>query len=178
MKIVERPEIKGTQRLYLVEVVQGLVVTMGHVLKNLFNPQRMPVIFYPEQKKELPPTERGRHRLMKREDDYVGRPLLRRPAFHESDRPRLVGLRAVDPAAKFLGGAQITTRSDLNHPCGFITSSTYSPALHEWIGLALVARSIPEGEELVARDPVRDGDTAVRVASPVHYDPRGERMRQ
>jgi sarcosine oxidase subunit alpha len=116
--------------------------------------------------------------LMKREDDFVGRPLLQRPAFHEPSRPRLVGLRAVNPTAQFLGGAQITTRSDLNHACGFITSSTYSPALNEWIGLALLARSIAEGEELVARDPVRAGDTAVRVTSPVHYDSTGELMRQ
>ena len=68
MKVVERSEIKGTQKFYLVEVLQGLFLTMGHVLKNLFHPQQMPVVFFPEQKKELPPTERGRHRLMKRED--------------------------------------------------------------------------------------------------------------
>jgi heterotetrameric sarcosine oxidase alpha subunit len=124
------------------------------------------------------PFDLGMQGLMKRDDDFVGRPLLQRPAFHESGRPRLVGLRAVNPAAQFLGGAQITTRTDLNHACGFITSSTFSPALNEWIGLALVARSIAEGEELVARDPVRAGDTAVRVTLPVHYDSTGELMRQ
>jgi sarcosine oxidase subunit alpha len=124
------------------------------------------------------PFDLGMQGLMKREDDFVGRPLLQRPAFHESSRPRLVGLRAVNPTARFLGGAQITTRSDLNHACGFITSSTFSPALNEWIGLALVARAIPAGTELVARDPVRAGDTAVRVTSPVHYDPTGELLRQ
>jgi heterotetrameric sarcosine oxidase alpha subunit len=124
------------------------------------------------------PFDLGMQGLMKRDDDFVGRPLLQRPAFHESSRPRLVGLRAVNPTAQFLGGAQITTRADLNHACGFITSSTFSPALNEWIGLALVARSIADGTELVARDPVRAGDTAVRVTSPVHYDSTGELMRQ
>jgi heterotetrameric sarcosine oxidase alpha subunit len=124
------------------------------------------------------PFDLGMQGLMKRDDDFVGRPLLQRPAFHESSRPRLVGLRAVNPTGQFLGGAQITTRTDLNHACGFITSSTFSPALNEWIGLALVARSIAAGEELVARDPVRAGDTAVRVTSPVHYDSTGELMRQ
>jgi len=124
------------------------------------------------------PFDLGMQGLMKRDDDFVGRPLLQRPAFHEQSRPRLVGLRAVNPGAQFLGGAQITTRTDLNHACGFITSSTFSPALNEWIGLALVARSVAEGEELVARDPVRAGDTAVRVTSPVHYDSTGELMRQ
>jgi heterotetrameric sarcosine oxidase alpha subunit len=124
------------------------------------------------------PFDLGMQGLMKRDDDFVGRPLLQRPAFHEPSRPRLVGLRAVNPTAQVLGGAQITTRTDLNHACGFITSSTFSPALNEWIGLALVARSIAEGEELVARDPLRAGDTAVRVTSPVHYDSTGELMRQ
>jgi len=124
------------------------------------------------------PFDLGMQGLMKRDDDFVGRALLQRPAFYEATRPRLVGLRAVMPTARFLGGAQITTRTDPNHACGFITSSTFSPTLNEWIGLALVARSIPEGEELIARDPLRDGDTAVRVTSPVHYDSTGELMRQ
>ena len=68
MRVVDRAEPKGAQKFYLVAVVQGLIVTMGHVLKNILNPKRMPVVFYPEQKKDLPPATRGRHRLMKRED--------------------------------------------------------------------------------------------------------------
>jgi glycine cleavage system aminomethyltransferase T/NADPH-dependent 2,4-dienoyl-CoA reductase/sulfur reductase-like enzyme len=124
------------------------------------------------------PFDLGMQGLMKRDDNFVGRPLLQRPAFHEPTRPRLVGLRAVSRGARFLGGAQITTRADLNHACGFITSSTFSPTLNEWIGLGLVARSIAEGEELVARDPLRHGDTDIRVTSPVHFDAAGELMRQ
>jgi NADH-quinone oxidoreductase subunit I len=68
MRVVDRAEPKGAQQFYLVAVVQGLFLTMGHVVKNIFNPKRMPVVFYPEQKKALPPATRGRHRLMKRED--------------------------------------------------------------------------------------------------------------
>jgi len=69
MKIVDRAEPKGAQKFYLVAVVKGLFVTIGHVAKNILNPKRMPVVFYPEQKKALPPATRGRHRLMKREDE-------------------------------------------------------------------------------------------------------------
>ncbi|HUO56980.1 MAG TPA: NADH-quinone oxidoreductase subunit I [bacterium] len=68
MKVVQRPGMAGTQKFYVIEVLKGLALTMGHVFKNLLNPKGMPVVFYPEQKKELPPTTRGRHRLMKRED--------------------------------------------------------------------------------------------------------------
>jgi NADH-quinone oxidoreductase subunit I len=68
MKVVDRAVSKGAQKYYLSAVVQGLFLTMSHVVRNLLNPERMPVVFYPEQKKELPPATRGRHRLMKRED--------------------------------------------------------------------------------------------------------------
>jgi len=68
MRVVQRPEIKGTLRYYVVQVTQGLLVTLRHAVLNLLHPRRMPVVFYPEQKKALPATVRGRHRLMKRED--------------------------------------------------------------------------------------------------------------
>jgi NADH-quinone oxidoreductase subunit I len=66
--VVERPAVTGMRRFYVGEVLSGLLLTMGHVLRNLARPWGMPVISYPEQKKALPPTTRGRHRLMKRED--------------------------------------------------------------------------------------------------------------
>ena len=68
MRVVDRAEPKGAQKFYLVAVVRGLFLTMSHVVKNMLDPKRMPVVFYPEQKKALPPATRGRHRLMKRED--------------------------------------------------------------------------------------------------------------
>ncbi len=63
-------------------------------------------------------------------------------------------------------------------PCGYVTSAAYSPALEQWIALALVARGhSSDGMLLCARDPLRDGDSAVRVCSPVHFDPAGGRMK-
>jgi hypothetical protein len=49
--------------------------------------------------------------------------------------------------------------------------------LSEWVALALVARSCSIGTLLVARDPLRSGNTQVRVTAPVHFDPNGERMK-
>ena len=68
MRTVERPEMKAAQKFYVVEVLRGLFVTLRHTALNLLYPRRMPVVFYPEEKKALPPATRGRHRLMKRED--------------------------------------------------------------------------------------------------------------
>ena len=108
----------------------------------------------------------------------VGHELLDRPAFHEPARRRLVGIRASDGRAKFLGGAQLVTADEPTLPCGYVTSSVYSPTLGEWVGLGLVARRIAvEGTVLTARDPLRGGDTAVRLVPPVHVDPGGLRMR-
>ena len=108
----------------------------------------------------------------------VGSELLDRPAFHEPTRPRLVGLKAADGRARFLPGAQLTTPDDPVHACGFVTSAVYSPALGEWIGLALAARTLAaDGTLLVARDPLRARDTAVRIVPPVHFDPGAERLK-
>ena len=62
-------------------------------------------------------------------------------------------------------------------PVGHITSCVYSPALREWIGLGLLARNYVDGARLMARDPLRGGDTQLRVVPPVHVDPDGERMK-
>ena len=107
----------------------------------------------------------------------LGRELLDRPGLHEATRPRLVGLRALDGRSKFLAGAQLTVAADVVRPVGYITSSVYSPALRQWIGLALLARQLDEGAELTARDPLRDGDTRVRVVPTAHFDPGGGRMK-
>jgi sarcosine oxidase subunit alpha len=108
----------------------------------------------------------------------VGRELLARPAFHEPTRPRLVGLRAADGRAAFAAGSQLRVPGASRRPCGYITSSVYSPALECWIGLALLARNVAtDGHRLVACDPLRSGDTEVVVCATTHFDPAGTRMK-
>jgi sarcosine oxidase subunit alpha len=124
------------------------------------------------------PHDLGMAGFLIRKDRFIGRDLLGRAAFHESTRPRLAGIKPCDTHAAFLAGAQLVRPEDRNHPCGYITSSAFSPTLGEYIGLALVARSLDEGAEIIARDPLRLGDTRVRIAPIAHFDPTGERMRQ
>jgi NADH-quinone oxidoreductase subunit I len=68
MITVKRYEPKGLKALYLFDVLKGMFVTLKHALKNVARPWRMPVVYYPEERKTLPPATRGRHRLMKRLD--------------------------------------------------------------------------------------------------------------
>jgi methylglutamate dehydrogenase subunit C len=124
------------------------------------------------------PQDLGMQGFLNRKDRFVGRELLDRPAFHNAARPRLIGVRSADGRASFQGGAQLVKADARNRPVGYITSSAFSPSLGEWVGLALVARSLAEGSELIAADPVRSAETLVRLTPTVHFDPGGERMRQ
>jgi len=123
------------------------------------------------------PEDLGLGRLLQGDNRCVGRELLQRPAFSETDRPALVGLKAADGRSKFLGGAQLTSMSDQRRLRGHVTSAVYSPALKQWIGLALLARDLArDGEVVLARDPLRNLETPVRVTTSAHFDPAGARM--
>jgi sarcosine oxidase subunit alpha len=150
---------------YGLEALDILRLEKGYLVGSEFNGQTTPY-------------DLGMDALVRLGNPCVGRELLDRPAFHEPSRPRLVGLRAVDGRARFLAGAQLTAADAPDRPVGFATSTVYSPTLGEWIGLALVARThAADGTVLAARDPLRDGDAAVRVVPSVHFDPAGERMK-
>jgi methylglutamate dehydrogenase subunit C len=124
------------------------------------------------------PADLGFERWLEADNPCVGRDLLVRPAFAQTDRPMLVGLKAADGSARFLGGAQLTATDDKRCARGHVTSSVYSPALKQWIGLALLARDLAhEGAILLARDPLHDLETSVRVTASVHFDPAGERLK-
>jgi sarcosine oxidase subunit alpha len=127
---------------------------------------------------ETTPFDLGMDALVALGNPCVGRELLARPAFSEATRPRLVGVRAADGRTPFLAGSQLTLASGPDRPCGHVTSSVFSPALGEWVGLALLARaSAIEGALVVARDPLRGGDVPLKVCPTVHFDPAAERMK-
>ena len=130
-----------------------------------------------EMSGQVTPGDLGMDSMLRLGNACVGRELLDRPGLAELERPRLVGLRAVDSRSEFFGGAQLTRPDESHRACGYVTSSVYSPALREWIGLALVSRSVGTGSELIARDPLRNRETRVRTCSHVHVDPAGERMK-
>jgi NADH-quinone oxidoreductase subunit I len=65
---VPSPRMSWWERIYLVEVIRGLGVTIRHMVRNLVNPNGMPTVQFPEEPKALPPRMKGRHRLTKRPD--------------------------------------------------------------------------------------------------------------
>jgi sarcosine oxidase subunit alpha len=130
-----------------------------------------------EMSGQTTPMDLGLGALVAKNPGCIGADLLDRPAFHERRRPRLVGVQAVEPQSRFLAGAQLTIDARATHACGYVTSSCHSPALQRHVGLALVSRELAEGTEIVARDPLRNLETRVRITPPVHYDPNGARIK-
>jgi methylglutamate dehydrogenase subunit C len=150
---------------YGIEALDVLRVEKGYLTSAEINGQTTPL-------------DLNMQGLLNLDNPCIGRELLNRPAFHESTRHRLVGIMAADGRSKVLAGAQITAKHATNLPCGHVTSSVYSPALANWVGLALIDGSLAQnGSVLLARDPLRIGDTPIRVTPVTHYDPDGERLR-
>lgn len=67
-KVARPPKLSFGESLYLLEIVKGLGLTMGHLLRNIVHQENIYTYEYPEQKRTTPPRYRGLHRLMKRED--------------------------------------------------------------------------------------------------------------
>ena len=59
--VVKRPKYKLpiNQRVYLIAIIKGMMITGRHLLRNLFNFKGMPTIYYPEQKRKYSPRFRG-----------------------------------------------------------------------------------------------------------------------
>jgi methylglutamate dehydrogenase subunit C len=116
--------------------------------------------------------------MVKRSGPCVGYELLARPALHEQSRPILVGLVASDSTARFNVGAQLIAAKGSTRSLGHVTSAAFSPSLQRTVGLALLAREFAVYDrEVIAADPLRARYTKLRVTSPVHFDPTGERMK-
>jgi NADH-quinone oxidoreductase subunit I len=66
--VCDAKPIRLVQRLYLVEIVKGLAVTLRHFLGNLFARKYTVTVEWPEVKREYSERLRGRHILLTRED--------------------------------------------------------------------------------------------------------------
>jgi heterotetrameric sarcosine oxidase alpha subunit len=123
----------------------------------------------------------GFGRMMSTKKDFIGRVMAQRPGLTDSKRPRLVGLRPVDPRERIRAGAHLLSfgaAAMAANDQGYVTSAAYSPSLGHPIALALLERgSGRHGEQIVAHDPVRGADVKAEVCPPVFLDPEGTRLR-
>jgi NADH-quinone oxidoreductase subunit I len=67
VKVTNR-ELTFAEKTYLPQILSGMVITIRHLLKNLFAIKKLPTILYPEVKRVYSERFRGRHILTTRED--------------------------------------------------------------------------------------------------------------
>jgi NADH-quinone oxidoreductase subunit I len=65
---IPSPKMRWWERIYLVEVLRGMGVTLRHMMRNVFDQRKIYTYQWPEEPKPLPPRTKGRHRLTKRPD--------------------------------------------------------------------------------------------------------------
>jgi heterotetrameric sarcosine oxidase alpha subunit len=153
---------------YGTEALSVMRIEKGHVAGNELNGQTVA-------------RDLGLGRMMSTRKDFVGRIMAERPAMVDPGRPTLVGLRPLDPGARLRSGAHLLTPGQTPGPDsdeGYVTSTAFSPLLGHWIGLGLLARG-PErlGEQIRVYDPIRSGDSAAEIVSPIFLDPEGMKLR-
>jgi sarcosine oxidase subunit alpha len=144
------------------------------------------------------PADLGLQKMLNPRGGFVGAACLARPALHSEGRQTLVGLQADGPipeGAMLLppgsAGFQPAT-SDVYRglearapkdgaaaaPIGHVTSAGLDLAGGGGVALALLENGVARlGQTLVASSPTRNRVVSVRVTSPHHYDPAGDRYR-
>jgi methylglutamate dehydrogenase subunit C len=92
----------------------------------------------------------------------------------------LVGLRPLKPQDRFRAGSHILKRGDrpsLKADQGYVTSSSWSPMLDSWIGLAMIERGRERmGEVVVVFDGLRNVNVLAEISDTCFYDREHKRL--
>ncbi|MBB2673154.1 UNVERIFIED_ORG: sarcosine oxidase subunit alpha [Rhizobium esperanzae] len=112
--------------------------------------------------------------------DFIGKAMLAREGLQDPERPRLVGVKPLNPASGFRTGSHILAEgaaATLENDQGYVTSSAFSPTLGHKIGLALVLRG-PEriGEKVTVWNGLHNEFTDAVLCHPVFVDPENEKL--
>jgi NADH-quinone oxidoreductase subunit I len=70
-KVVHRPKLTLAEKLYIPEIARGIGITTRQLFKNMIGKKDVVTRQYPDVKPKYPERFRGRHRLMRRDDDSV-----------------------------------------------------------------------------------------------------------
>ncbi|WP_136439315.1 sarcosine oxidase subunit alpha family protein [Pacificoceanicola onchidii] len=109
---------------------------------------------------------------------FVGSVLRKRPVLEDPERPTLVGLEIDGDTGAKAGSLLFAANEEpKGHGDGWVSSTTYSPALGRNIALALLKNGKARtGEEIRVVNFVGGEDLKARVVSPQFFDPEGDRQ--
>ena len=147
---------------YGIEALGLLRIEKGHVAGSEINGQTTA-------------QDLGLGRMLKKKGDFIGRVLAQRPGMTDPARPRLVGLRSIDPKQQLRAGSHLLVDGQ---DCGWVTSATQSVVDPGWIGLGLLRDGEAHiGSAILAANPLMGEEVPVKVVTPHGYDPENLRVR-
>jgi sarcosine oxidase subunit alpha len=117
--------------------------------------------------------------LLSKDKDYLGKRSLSRPDSMRQDRKQLVGLQSLDNTTVLPEGVQLLDDPNVAGSvtiCGHVTSSYHSACLGHPIALALVSAGHSRKEETIFAAMTNGSKVAVKIVSPIFYDPNSERQ--
>ena len=117
--------------------------------------------------------------LLSKNKDFLGKRSLARPDCIRADRKQLVGLISADGSTVIPEGTQLVEDPSAPVPvpmCGHVTSSYFSACLGHPIAMALVAGGHAKPGDTVYASLADGTPVPMKIASPVFYDPKGERQ--
>ena len=71
MSAPAKRKLSLAESLYLPEILKGMRITLGHLVKNIIDQDHLATVEYPEVRKVMPDRYRGAHRLTTRPDGKV-----------------------------------------------------------------------------------------------------------
>jgi sarcosine oxidase subunit alpha len=125
------------------------------------------------------PIDAGMSWIVSKRKDFLGRRSLSRSDMLREDRKQLVGLLTDSPNEVLPDGGQIVDDPAVETPkpmLGHVTSSYYSAALGRSIAMAVVKGGRSRMGDRVYVSGADGRDIGAVIASPVFYDPEGERQ--
>ena len=135
----------------------------------------------PELDGRTTPGDLGFARMLRPNNDFIGKRSLERPSMQGQGRKILVGLRSADDKTPIPHGAQLVEQPTYTTPVpmlGHVTSVAYSPNLKAFIALALLANGAELQEQILyAVSPLTRQTVPVQIVDPVFIDPERERPR-
>jgi len=120
----------------------------------------------------------GMGRMASSRKPFVGSVLAQRPDLQDPDRPTLVGLEIDGPIGAKAGAILFAADGKTEgNGLGWVTSTTWSPALERFIALGYLGGA-PEriGSTVRAIDFLGESTVMARVVSAQFFDPEGERQ--
>ena len=130
----------------------------------------------PELNGQTTAADLGLGRMMKKQGDFIGRVMAQRPGLTDPSRPRLVGVRPVDPSNPLHAGAHLVEAGS-SRSLGWMTSVTRAVEIEGWIGMAMLRDGQRRmGTRLLAANPLAKKAIEVEIVSPHFVDPENRRV--